>query len=80
MHSWPIAWASCEVVTMGQGRSPALPRFPWDYAMNLNVLAPLSQVTSEDSDPLRPARGVMMGVALGAVIWAGIIAICWWLL
>ena len=53
----------------------ALPR-PYRTVPNSEVLADRA---FETDNPLAPARGILFGVLLGAVMWAGLIATVVWL-
>jgi hypothetical protein len=56
-------------IDRGGGGAPAPPFRP---------LAPaLHGVASGHADPLRPARGILLGTALGLVLWATLFGLMW---
>ena len=46
---------------------------------NVVVLAPERTASSQSSGaPIGPARGLVLGLIIGAVMWAGLIALVWY--
>ncbi len=59
------------------GAGPVLTDADADDIAHVDVPGPEWE-REDDSDDLAPGRGIVLGLLVSALFWAGIAALCWW--